>query len=318
MGKRLISLFLLTSVLLWAPALIFGLDKLKVSSGVKLNPVFYLPPLAAEEKGFWKENAIDGEYVPFESGRAEMAAVAAGHVVYGMYSGPGIIEAVSRGLPIIAVSDHARGVSFNIWVRGDRPWQEGKELRSGKIGISGFGATEHAYGRLALKALGIEKEVKFLATGGIPASLATLKTGAIDAVVLSSAPMIGLKLKGEAKVLVNIDDYLPREWAGFLQYARKDFVKDNSDLMKRGVKAMLQAIDFIKKNPAWATEKMKAWQGYTDEAARFIYKELRFTRDGKIDRQGLENVRNFLAEFGLVAREKLPPVAELYTDQFTP
>lgn len=315
--KNVCVLSLLAALLFWSFSEAPGAEKVKVASGIKLSPVFYLPPLAAEEKGFWKENGIDGEYVPFESAKAAFAAVAAGHVVYGMTTAPSIIDAASRGLPATMVLELSPRAGFYIWVRSDSRFKQGKDLKGGKLGVSGFGGTEHAYGRMGVVGLGLEKDVKFVGTGGIGPSLAAVKTGAIDGVVLTVHQMISLKLKGEVRELVNIGDFHPSEWLGYVAYARKDFMANNPDAMRRAVKAMVQAMDFIRKNPAWTMEKMKSWQGYTDEAARLVYEDIAFSKDGKINRKALENVRNFLGDFGVIPKEKIPTTEELYTDQFT-
>lgn len=315
--KNVCALSLLAALLFWSFSEAPGAEKVKVASGIKLSPVFYLPPVAAEEKGFWKENGIDGEYVPFESAKAAYAAVAGGHVVYGMTSTPSIIDAASRGLPAVIVLELSPKAGFYIWVRSDSRFKQGNDLKGGKLGVSGFGGAEHAYGRLAAAGLGLEKDVKFVGTGGIPSSLAALKTGAIDGVVLTIHQMISLKLKGEVRELVNIRDFHPKEWLGYVGYARKDFVANNPDLMRRAVKAIVQAMDFIRRNPAWTIEKMKSWQGYTEEVAKLVYEDIAFSKDGKINRKALENMRTFLGDFGVIPKEKIPAIEELYTDQFT-
>ncbi|MEE8449891.1 MAG: hypothetical protein V3S39_09705 [Thermodesulfobacteriota bacterium] len=51
--------------------------------------------------------------------------------------------------------------------------------------------------------------------------------------------------------------------------------------------------------------------------ATWLIKYYPLTKDGKIERKAVENVRSFLIEHGIVTKDKTLPVDELYTNQFT-
>jgi len=174
-------------------------------------------------------------------------------------------------------------------------------------------------GNDVFKALGIEKEAKHLAMGGIGQALAGLKTGSIDAVVMPPEIMIMLKVKAEARELLAVADYLPKEWVGSVIFSTKGMVKTKTDSVRRVVRAVLQATDFIRKNPAWAMEKMKSLSAYSDEAAKIIYarEAQRFTKDGKISKAGLENVKNFLIQYDIIPKEQAPSIDEVLVTEFT-
>src|SRR3990172_4897564 len=55
-------------------------EKIKFATAVKLFPVFYLPVLAAEERGYWKEEDLEVEWVPFAGGHPMNQAIAAGAI----------------------------------------------------------------------------------------------------------------------------------------------------------------------------------------------------------------------------------------------
>lgn len=52
--------------------------KIKFATSIKLAPTFYLPVLAAEEKGFWKENGPEAELVKFKGGAKLYQGIVAG------------------------------------------------------------------------------------------------------------------------------------------------------------------------------------------------------------------------------------------------
>lgn len=303
---------------------IFGnaaaLEKFKYGMSFRLYPGYYLPFFAAEEKGHWKENGLEAELVPFRGGAALMAAAASGHINMGVTMAPTIVQAAAAGAPVLIAANLYPKGEFFFWARTAGRFKEPKDLKGAKIGVHQLGTTSHALGRLVLKELGLEKETKFVGAGGIPETVAALKTGAIDvASGYTIFEFVKLEAAGEVFPLVRISDYLPKEWLDHILFARKEFLKTNADTGKRVVRAILQGMNFIARNPAWAVQKIKAEQGFSDEEVRLVMERegLRFAKDGKIDRKAVENIRDFLIRYDIVSKDKAPPVEQLYTSELT-
>src|SRR3990172_1391440 len=94
--------------------------------------------------------------------------------------------------------------------------------------------------------------------------------------------------------------------------ARKDLVNRNPDLVARTVRTILQATRFVKEDRNWALAKMKTEFGYPQELAELMYKLITYTDKGRIDRQGVDNIRDFIIEYKLLTKEKIPPTDELF------
>ncbi|MEE8448183.1 MAG: ABC transporter substrate-binding protein [Thermodesulfobacteriota bacterium] len=305
--------------------LVFGLltsssqavEKLNLGTAIKFTPVYYLPVLAAEEKGYWKERGLQVEWVPFRGGTDMQRAVAAGAIKVGLDTATGLIAGVARGVSVKIVSDLQATEGVAVWVLADSPMKEPKDLKGAVIGASQIGSTTHAYGRLVARALGLEKDVKFIGAGSPMAMNAALKAGKLDGIVSFVFPTAELKTRGEVRELARVIDYRPKPWAAHLIYAETGFIKRKPETVGAVVKGTLKAVNYIKENPRWSREKMKSTSRYSDETAKFIYSVFRFTSDGKINRKALENVRNFLIQYGIVSEAKTPPVEELYTRKFT-
>lgn len=84
---------------------------------------------------------------------------------------------------------------------------------------------------MVAKHLGLERDVTFVSTGGISPSIAALKTGSIDGVILTPEQMIKLELAGEVRKLLPVADYRPKEWGAFVIFAERDFVRSNPDVV---------------------------------------------------------------------------------------
>ncbi|MBI4528194.1 MAG: ABC transporter substrate-binding protein [Deltaproteobacteria bacterium] len=303
-----------------AAAVVFGLlaggasaaEKVVVATAVRQSPVYYLPVMACLEKGFCQKQGINVEWVPFGSATSMYQAVAAGSVKMGLTHVGSQLQVATRGLPVVVVSDLKSSDDFSIWVKSKGGYHSAADLKGAKLGVSRFGGVEHAYGRVIARAAGREREIRFISTGGIPESLASLKTGAIDGVVLSPHQMIKLKEAGEVREIAAIGDYLPKPWMGYVIFAERGFVKGSLPILKRTLHGLLDSIRFIRSNAEWTVERMKNESGYSDSGARLIYEKLRLTTDGIIRKEAAENARRVLLEYGIIGKEA-PPAGEIYT-----
>ena len=294
-------------------------DKVRFAVHFKLNPQYPLPVLAALEKGYWKAQGLEVEYFPFDAPPTLYRAVTAGEIDMGTSGLTGLVEAASAGVPAVVVADPNIVTEFNFWVRTDSPLKVPKDVKGAKIGVTRLGSDSHAYARAVVKALGIEdKDVKFVGMGGGGPHMAGLKAGAIDIATLAKTTMAPLILRGEVRELLRMDDYLPKGVSILaLLFARKEFLEKNPGLVKKVVKGFLHGAEFVMKNPDWSTERMKAEFKYSPEVAREIVPWLKYDTRARIDEAKIKNTVEFLLEYGIVAREKVPSLDRLYRKGFT-
>lgn len=311
--KRFLVIVFLIAVLTFARA---HAQKFKLGTGVKLSAPYYLTMIAAEEKGIWKKNGLDVEWVPFKGGGPFSQALAVGEIKMGFQAASGAFTAAARGSPVIIVSDLAKNPFF-FWVRGNSRFRQAADIKGAKIGVSSLASAPSAQGRIVAKALGLEKEVRFVGVGDLTTAMAGLKTGVIDAAIYGFDQMAELKYRGEVRDLIKNSDYLPREWVDLSIQARKDFLKEDAPLARRLVKACFQAVEFVTKERGWSVATIKATVGFSEGTAELIYDYVTplFTKDGKINLKALDNVRNFLIEYRLVPKEKVPTSQEIYTPE---
>ncbi|MEE8448091.1 MAG: ABC transporter substrate-binding protein [Thermodesulfobacteriota bacterium] len=304
-------------ILVAAVGKIKAAEKIKFGTPVKLSPVLYLPVLAGEERGFWKKNNVSVEWLPFRGGSALYRGIAANSVEMGVSSTGSHMRAAGRGVPVVIVAESNRSQDFIVWVRADSRFKNPRDLKGARIGVPRLGGSSHGFGLVIVKALGLEKDVKFLGMGGIRPEPAALKTGGIDAIIEPISIPAELKVMGVVRELVSTSDYLPKEWMSNAVFARRDFLKAKPKMVSGVVKAFIEAARFITGNEAWSIEKMKQMSHYSEEAARLVYKQLNFTRDGKIRKKALENVLNFYIKQGIISKESAPSLETLYTMEFT-
>lgn len=274
--------------------------------------------VAGEEKGFWHENGLDVKWVPFDSGASLVRAMVAGAVDFTATQLIGILPAVAQGAPLIMVADLGERNDFHVWVRPDSPIKEFKDLRGARIGVAALGGAAQFLGTAGFSTLGIdiEKDVRFVGTGGARPGIAALKAGAIDGWILSFFAMAPLIARGEVRSAVNLSDHLPKDWVDSCLLARLEVTEKAPLTVRRMVRAYFQGQNFMVDNAHWTLPKLKTGYGFSEEGAKIFYNALKFSRDGKINPRAVENVRNLAVKYGLVSADKIPPTKKLFALEF--
>lgn len=291
-------------------------QKIKVGSAQKASVVLTLPLVAAEDQGFWQKNGLDVEVVTFSAATPMYQGVAAGSLNLGTSTVPSIIQAASGGLPVLIITALTSDDDFYLYVPTKSPVKTAQDLKGRKLGISRYGGVEHAYGMALIKALHLAKDVKVVSTGGVSSSLAALKVGGIDAIMLTPYQMINLELSGDVRRVASLSDFRSKRWVSRIAFATRNLLKTHPDVVRRAAKSVLDAERYISANPAWSIGKLKTMFDFSDEAAKKIYDMLEFVPEGSIDKEALTNVRSFMIDYGIIVAEKAPPVDELYTTEF--
>lgn len=293
-------------------------EKIVYGTAIKFSPVYYLPVLAAQEKGYFKQNGLDVEWVPSQSGPDMQRDLATGAVQIGSSNAGTDIPATAKGVPSVIVANLQPTDDFAVWVSATSRFQKPEDLKGAKIGVSRLGGAEHAYGRLVARGLGLEKDIQFVSTGGVQESVAVLTTGGIDGVVLSPNQMMDLLLQGKVRSLVTLAKYEKQPWLSYTIVASKAFVAKEPDTVKHVLASIWAANRFIMspEGKPWALAKLKEVSNYSDAAAEKLYALLNLSTDGKFQKQGVQNVVDFMVDYDLLKASDVSSIDSLYTDQF--
>lgn len=317
--KRVVASSVILAVSsLWSLSPSFSAEKFRVGTAVRGNPPFFVFLMATQEKGFWKAQGLEGEWVPFNATVAMAQAAVAGAIDTGVQRLSGLVLIASRKIPVIAVSNLAEPIPWYLWVKADSVIREPKELKGAKIAVTRIGDITHANALATVRALGLEKETKIVATGGVPHMIAALKAGVADGVALSVITMASLEYQGEARKLVDLTQYTGQRWDYLILYARKELVQKKPELTKTGLRALFQGARFANDNPAWAVEKIKSEMRWPEPVARRVYELSRYSRDGTMDVASFEGMRKFMSDYRLLAEGTPPALDDLVTTRFTP
>lgn len=294
-----------------------AVERLRFASPVRDIPYYSLPVFAAEDKGFWKEQGLEVKWIPFNTGTAMHQALAAGEVDTAIVTGTSAVLAISRGLPEVIVADLKGYENYFIFVLPDSPLKSPPEIKGRTLGVTRLAGTTYAYARAMVKALGLERQVKLVGTGGTREMVAALRAKKVDSILTSDYTMAALLVKGETRPLLRVRDYLPQDWTDLLMVASLALVEKRPGVVKGAVAAIIKGAQMVERDPAWAQEKLRVFFGYNEPMVKLIYPaSLRYGQSAQINVNALKNVRDFLVEYGVLPKEKLPALERLYLPHF--
>jgi NitT/TauT family transport system substrate-binding protein len=274
------------------------------------------PFIVAVEKGFFRTEGLNAEFVPFRGGPDLVKAVIAGDVLLGAAGSTDIFVAREAGQPLKMVATHTEGNHFTLNVAPDV--QAPADLKGKTIGVTRVGATTWVFARMFAKAQGWDpdKDVKVVGLGGLDAQLAALARKEIHAFVWGDGGAV-TQLEGKSRVLLRLDAVTPK-WISQIQYVSEDSIKKSADHIRKAMKAVFSGVRFMKDQTQDAAEliaKKINWRPEAVLAAHKISSPL-FSLDGQVSMEALRTMQDTLLEYGMI-KKKLP-IEEHVAREFFP
>jgi NitT/TauT family transport system substrate-binding protein len=215
----------------------------------------YLPTFLARSKGFFVQEGLDLKLLVV-SVRVSVPALMSREVHFAAAGSS--MPAALKGAPLKAIYYSYNTSTFQLLVR---PEIGGPQNLKGKaIAVSSPGSSNDQAARLMLKKLGLEagRDVILLPAGDSQARLLAMESNLAAGSPVNPDVAAQLALRGY-RILMNSAEVYPVPFSGMAVHG--DLIRENPDLIKRWLRAHLQAILYIRKNP--------------EEAAQVAAKELR-------------------------------------------
>jgi len=247
-----------------------------------------LPFVAAEEKGFFKNEGLNGVIVVMQN-QVVVNGVVTRNVDYGgTFSN--FIGAALSGLPVRIVmsvmdgSDHYLVTSSAV--------KRVEDLKGKKFGISSFGGTPHSEAIMILRKYGMnpEKDVIFLQIGGSSSRYAALDSGSIDAAMLVP-PFNKLAKKRGFNEILSFNEIMNIPLGGLAVHTQK--MKERPDEIVRMIKAILKSVDYIRNHKNEILSIMETKWGIKEADIREgIYRDIIgiYTKTGVASDETMKNV----------------------------
>jgi NitT/TauT family transport system substrate-binding protein len=206
--------------------------------------VFYI----AQERGFFSEQKLKVEMIPFDSGPRMIAPLGVGQIDVGAgASSAGLYNAVARGIDVKIVADKGstpRGYDYMpLIVRKDLA-DSGKvksfaDLKGLKIAAAGPGSATNSKLNVALRKGGLTYKDSHNVNMSYPQQVAALTSKAIDASI-TTEPLASQAINGGIAVCLSDDTLYPGQQVAVLLYG-SDLINKRHDVAERFMIAYVKA-----------------------------------------------------------------------------
>jgi NitT/TauT family transport system substrate-binding protein len=307
------------------PAATNGASLIPISLGVGYIPsVQFASFYVAIDQGYFAEEGLDValEY-GFENDYVKLVGVGERQFMVG--SGDQVIIGRAQGLPVTYVMNWYTRYPVVLFAKASAGIDEPVDLAGKRVGIPGpFGATYVAF-RGILEAAGLtEADLQVESIGFTQA--AAVSTDAVDAAVdyAVSGPVI-LQQEGESIRTIELDGYLAMPSNGLV--TNESTLENSPELVRKMVRASLRGVEYTLANPDAAFEialKFVPEAGGDNRAinraifdATLSYWEVAAgNMPGATTAEAWQSAAEFMQRIGLA--ENVPPVEELFTNEFLP
>lgn len=214
-----------------------------------LSLTSHSPSIIAEGKGYFTDEGIEIEFVSFQAAQPMAVAIASGDVDFGLTAmTAGLVSLSERGAVKIiggAMAEDAAIEGHKILV-SKAAHEAGAttpaDLAGKRFGITTAGSSFHYMAHKIADGAGIERSsLELIPLNAVPAVVASLKSGQIDAWSIQPNIANGLIASGDVFEIGRIADYIDTYQVTTL-FTSSDIAANNRDLVERFLKAFSKGV----------------------------------------------------------------------------
>ncbi len=298
------------------PAAAQPLTPVKVGGVVLGDFGIAAPSLVALEKGLFKQNGLDAEFIPFKGGPDLLKGVLSGSADIGLSGATDPLVFRERGTTIRAMATILEKNHFTLTVAPAIKRVE--DLKGGTIGVTVVGSTTWVFARMLARKMGWdpEKDVKIVGGGGMDSLSAAMRRGEMQGIIFGDAGAV-MEYQGIGKVIMRLDEVTPK-WISLVAYSTDEVIKTKKETLQRTLRAVFQGQKFCRENPDESIRIAAKGIGWPEPATRRAYELVRplLSVDGRLDLDAMKYMQDTLLELG-VLKQRLP-LDQHYTAEFIP
>jgi len=230
-----------------------------------------LPMMVAQERGFFKREGLDLELIFVRGASTAVQALIANQIHFIFSIGPQM-PAVWEGHDIMLLAQQVGRPTFSLVVTPDI--HKIADLKGKKIGVT-FGGSTAAGTKalLELNKLNPDKDVEYIGLPGNEPKIAAMKQGIISAALLAP-PADYLAMKSGLKRLVSLADiFKDTAFTGLAAHSKT--IKENPQMVKRMVRAIVRSVLHTRDNPEDALQVLIKRLGLERDAAQDAYQMIK-------------------------------------------
>jgi len=248
------------------------------------------PVYLGQDAGIFKKHGLNLELIFIPGGSLSLQALIGKSLDVLMTGGPPVVNAYLQGAKIKIIGGVVNLLPYTFIATGGI--RNAEQLKGKKIGISRFGSNTDYVVRLALNQFGLApNDAQIIQVGGSQARLAAMKTGAIQATVLSPEETVVAQKMGYAVLLDFIEKGI--EFPHVTVVVRDDTLETQPQTARVFMRAYVESVRYYKSHREEAVKKIIALSKLPErQMGEVIYDgSLRATPDdGRATLKGMEVV----------------------------
>jgi NitT/TauT family transport system substrate-binding protein len=262
----------------------------KLSIGLAVPALSYLPCWVSDQKGFLKEEGFtEVKVLVFKGDSDALQALTAGTIDLSVSSLTGVVESIKSGQKFKAVWGGYNPPYFEWYARPK--FKSIADTKGARFAVTKHGALTDFLTRHLLRNAGIDpdKDVKILALGGSPQSIPAMEAGQVDVTALSVPANYVAAEKGFVR-LVGMKDSIAPDWPVHVIFGKETYIAKNHNTVKAFLMANGRAMDWIRANPEEAAQiASKTAKFKVEHCRKFLqeYQEYWFA-DGRLPERGMK------------------------------
>jgi NitT/TauT family transport system substrate-binding protein len=288
----------------------------------------------AEELGFWEKEGLRVK-IATVAGVGAANAVLAGSVDFAPVSSPTLVRADARGQKLFAIAQLMDGMPIETVLRKDVADKAGigpgtpidkraHALRGKRIAVDSVNTINHLLLKYLARKGGLDPEKDLTVTPMQPPNMiAALKSGAIDGFTMSMPWPVMASRDGSAVSIMSLarGDFAELTPFSFIVIVtRQGLCEGKPSICRKLIAGYKRAFALMQDRPADAVAALRKKFDKTDPAVltdAFELVRAASSRTGLVPEAGLKRALEFQVDAGVMkADEKLPPLAELYTNKY--
>ena len=252
----------------------------------------------------WKifeENGLHAEIVQIRSQVGNMALMA-NEIQYFNGVGPASVSATLRGMPSRGVWFASDQLIYSLMARPE--FQNVRDLRGKKIGVTGLGGTSHVALQIALEAAGENPKNFVYVVLGAAQMLPALETGTVEAAMFSP-PFDFYAKKKRFRDVLDVGSKVKMPLGGLTTMVST--IRNRPDEVKRVVRSLQLAKQEVLRSKEKATALILKFLQVDKEAAEDTYEALKKTVSGSgvPTREGMDLIMKSLQAAGQFTDRKV-------------
>jgi len=243
-----------------------------------------------DRSGIWRRNGVDVKAIYLSSGSLMAQPLSSGDIGIAGFDTPAMLNLALAGhsLKVVAVPINRIEPMFVVRSQIKTP----AELKGKKVTISRFGSGSDIITRVALRywKLDPDKDVSFFQSGNTPTRVAALIAGHMDAGLVSSTGVAKIVATGCCRVLADLSE-LPLDFANYGVVVSGALLKNQRDMVKRFLQALIEGIHAFKTRPEIARAVLRESNSEADVIGPLYERLSKSFRDfPTAEPRGIQNV----------------------------